>query len=48
MKKEPVALTREKSVTLRVLVGKLEGKKPVERPGCGREVNIEMDLKIIG
>jgi len=29
------------------LVGKLEGKKPVERPGRGMEVNIEMGLKII-
>lgn len=25
-----------------------EGKKPVERPGRGMEVNIEMGLKIIG
>ena len=27
-----------------VLVGELEGKKPVEIPGCGMEVNIEMGL----
>jgi hypothetical protein len=30
------------------LVGKLERKKPVERPGRGMEFNIEMGLKIKG
>jgi hypothetical protein len=30
------------------LVGKLEGKRPVKRPGRGIELNIEMGFKVIG
>ena len=32
----------------RVLVGKLEGKRPLERPRRGWEDNITMDLKEVG
>jgi hypothetical protein len=32
----------------RVLVGKPEGKRPLERPRCRWEVGIKMDLKEIG
>jgi hypothetical protein len=32
----------------RILVGKPEGKKPLERPRCRRENNIKMDLTEIG
>jgi hypothetical protein len=32
----------------RVLVGKPEGKRPLERPRCKWEENIKMDLREIG
>jgi hypothetical protein len=32
----------------RVLVGKPNGKKPLERPGCRWEDNIEMDIQDVG
>jgi hypothetical protein len=32
----------------RVLVGRPEGKRPPERPRCGWEDNINMDLREIG
>jgi len=32
----------------RVLVGKLEGKKPLGRPRCRRLDNIRMDLQEVG
>jgi len=31
-----------------ILVGKLEGKRPLERPKCSWEDNIRMDLREIG
>jgi hypothetical protein len=31
-----------------VLVGKPEGKRPLERPGCRWENNIKIDLKEVG
>jgi hypothetical protein len=32
----------------RVLVGKLEGKRPLGRPRCRWKDNIKMDLKEVG
>jgi hypothetical protein len=32
----------------RVLVGKPEGKRPLRRPRCRREDNINMDLQEVG
>jgi hypothetical protein len=32
----------------RVSVGKLKGKRPLERPRCGWEDGIKMDLREIG
>jgi len=32
----------------RVLMGKPEGKRPLERPRCGWEDNIKMDLQEMG
>jgi hypothetical protein len=32
----------------RVLVGKLEGKRPMGRPRCRWEININMDLQEVG
>jgi hypothetical protein len=32
----------------RILVGKLEGNRPLQRPRCRFEDNIEMDLTVIG
>ena len=32
----------------KVLVGKPEGKRPLERPGCRWEDNIKMDLQEVG
>jgi hypothetical protein len=32
----------------RVLVGKLEGKRPLRRPRCRLEDNIKMDLQEVG
>jgi hypothetical protein len=31
-----------------ILVGKLEGKRPLRRPGCRWEDNVTMDLREIG
>jgi hypothetical protein len=43
-----VARMREKRNAYRILVGKLEGKRPPGRPGCRWEDNIRMDLRDIG
>jgi hypothetical protein len=40
-----VAHTGEDRGVHRVLVGKLEGKTPLERPRCRWEDNIKMDLQ---
>jgi hypothetical protein len=40
-----VACMGEKRNAYRVLVGKAEGKRPLERPRCRWEDNIKMDLK---
>jgi hypothetical protein len=39
---------RERKCAYRVLVGKLEGKKPLGRPMCRWEDNIKMDLQVTG
>jgi hypothetical protein len=38
----------EKRAVYKVFVGKIEGKRPLERPRCGWEDNIEMDFREIG
>jgi hypothetical protein len=38
----------ERRGACRVLVGKLEGKKPLERPRRRREGNVKMDLQEVG
>jgi hypothetical protein len=38
----------EDRVVYRVLVGKPEGKRPLERPRCRWEDNIRMDLQEVG
>jgi hypothetical protein len=38
----------EGRVVYRVLVGKLEGKRPLGRPRCRWEDNIKIDLREIG
>jgi hypothetical protein len=38
----------EKRNAYRVLVGKQEGKRPLERPGHRLEDNIKMDLRELG
>jgi len=38
----------EKGGVYRVLVGKLEGKRPLGRPRCRWEDNIKMDLQELG
>jgi hypothetical protein len=38
----------EKKSTYRILVGKLEGKRPIGRPSRRWEDNIRMDLREIG
>jgi hypothetical protein len=43
-----VACMREKRNAYRILVGKLEGKRPIGRPRCRWENNIKMDLREIG
>ena len=43
-----VARMREGRGVHRVLVGKPEGKKPLERPRCRWEDNIKMDLQKVG
>jgi hypothetical protein len=42
---EHVAYVGEERGMYRVLVGKPEGKKPLERPRCRWEYNIKMDLQ---
>jgi len=43
-----VACMGEKRGVYRVLVGKSQGKKPLERPKRRREDNIKMDLQEVG
>ena len=43
-----VARIGERRGVYRVLVGKPEGKRPLGRPGCRWEDNIEMDLQELG
>jgi hypothetical protein len=43
-----VARMEERRNVYRVLVGKPEGKRPVERPRRRREDGIQMDLREIG
>jgi hypothetical protein len=38
----------ERRGAYRVLVGKLEGRRPLGRPRCRREDNIKMDLREVG
>jgi len=38
----------ERRGVYRVLVGKLEGKRPLGRPGLGWKDNIKMDLQEVG
>jgi len=38
----------EKRGVYRILVGKPEGKRPLGRPTCRWEYNIEMDLQEVG
>jgi hypothetical protein len=45
---ENVARMKYKGNACRVLVGKLEGKRPLETPRRGWEDNIKMDLREIG
>jgi hypothetical protein len=42
-----VARVREGRGVYRVLVGRTEGKRPLERPRCMWEDNIKMDLREI-
>jgi hypothetical protein len=43
-----VARMREERGVCRILVGRPEGKRPLERPKCRWEDNIKMDLREIG
>jgi hypothetical protein len=43
-----VAWMRDERGLYRVLVGKLEGKRPLGRPRCRWEDNIKMDLQEVG
>jgi hypothetical protein len=43
-----VARMGEKRNAYRLLVGKPEGKRPLERPGCGWVDNIRRDLGEVG
>jgi len=43
-----VARVVKKRGLYRVLVGKLEGKRPLGRPRCRWEDNIEIDLQEVG
>jgi hypothetical protein len=43
-----VTLTEEKKNAYRILLGKLEGKRPVGRPRCRWVDNIKMDLREMG
>jgi hypothetical protein len=43
-----VACMGERRDLYRVLMGKPEGKRPLERPRCRWEDNIKMDLKEVG
>ena len=39
---------RERRGSYRVLVGKLEGKRPLGRPRCRWEDNVKIDLQEVG
>jgi hypothetical protein len=43
-----MAYTGERRYSYRVLVGKHEGRRPLERPRRGREDNIKMGLQEVG
>ena len=43
-----VARMGERRDVYKVLVGKSEGKRPLERPWCRWEDNIKMDLQEVG
>jgi hypothetical protein len=43
-----VAYMGERRDVYRVLVGKLEGKRPIGRPRCKGENNINVDLQEVG
>jgi hypothetical protein len=43
-----VARMGEGRSVYRVLVGKLEGKRPLGRPRCRWEINIKLDLQELG
>jgi hypothetical protein len=43
-----VARIRDKRNAYRILAGKLEGKRPLERPRCRWMDNIKMDVREIG
>ena len=45
---ENVASTEERRVAYGTLVGKLEGRRPLERPRCTWEDNIKMGLREVG
>jgi hypothetical protein len=44
----PVAHKWERRFTYRVLVGKIEESRPLERSRCRKEDNIKMDLREVG
>jgi hypothetical protein len=43
-----VACMGDKRSANRVLVGRPEGKRPLERPRCRRKYNIKVDLQAVG
>jgi len=45
---EHIACMRERRDVCGVLVGKSDGKRPLERPRCRWEDNIKMDLQEVG
>jgi hypothetical protein len=46
--KEPSSITKEERKVYKILVGKLEGKRPLGRPMHRWEDGIRMDLRDIG